>query len=79
MTAIGGGEQALEPIDSVIRRVRDERGAELLDVYRVCESHDVLYGALTAICDGHKDPYGLARATIDFVSGVRSDKAEAKI
>lgn len=65
----------MEPIDNVIRRLREERGADMLDVYRVCESHEVLYGALTAICDGHSDPRALARATLEFVGGHQAETA----
>ncbi|MEZ5670266.1 MAG: hypothetical protein R3F55_23130 [Alphaproteobacteria bacterium] len=68
----------VEGIDDVIRRIREERGAEMLDVYRVCESHDVLVGALNAICDGHGDPAGLARATLQFVNGTHADPLRAK-
>lgn len=65
----------MEPIEDVIRRIREERGADMMDVYRVCESHEVLYGALAAICDGHRDPRTLARATLDFVAGHNAETA----
>ena len=67
----------MESIESVIHRLRNDRGADMLDVYRLCDSHDALSGALSAICAGHHDPKALAQAALDFVTGRQSGASKA--